>query len=314
MWNWWACSGAEARHEDHSHLPRQQLGEPSSTRSQASRQLSRAYPALSQPAGGGVGRARRADRRAVGRPFRALRAAARHRSSSRWRCAITGISSRPTIRTSATGAASCSRSSQDDAGRLLDLGTKGSGRTPWSRMGDGRLTLKGGVREVLATSMLEALGVDTSKSLSLIETGEELERHDEPSPTRGERAGAAVAQPYPHRHVPAAGVSQHDTENLKRLLDYSLRTYFGTDGGNAPAETLLRETARARGGDRRRHHRGGVRAWRAQLATTSTSPARASTTARGGSCRPTIRPSPPPISTAAGSMPSAASPTRWRGT
>ena len=34
--------------------------------------------------------------------------------------------------------------------RLLDLGTKGSGRTPWSRTADGRLTLKGGVREVLA--------------------------------------------------------------------------------------------------------------------------------------------------------------------
>ena len=37
-------------------------------------------------------------------------------------------------------------------GRLLDLGTKGSGQTPWSRGGDGRLTLKGGVREVLATA------------------------------------------------------------------------------------------------------------------------------------------------------------------
>src|SRR5436190_1550906 len=35
-------------------------------------------------------------------------------------------------------------------GRLLDLGTKGSGRTPWSRTADGRLTLKGGIREVLA--------------------------------------------------------------------------------------------------------------------------------------------------------------------
>ena len=46
------------------------------------------------------------------------------------------------------------------------------------------LTLKGGVREVLATQMLEALGVDTSQSFSLIETGEELERGDEPSPTR----------------------------------------------------------------------------------------------------------------------------------
>lgn len=33
-------------------------------------------------------------------------------------------------------------------GRLLDLATKGSGRTPYSRFGDGRLTLKGAVREV----------------------------------------------------------------------------------------------------------------------------------------------------------------------
>ena len=66
--------------------------------------------------------------------------------------------------------------------RLLDLGTKGSGVTPWSRRGDGRLTLKGGVREVLATAMLEALGVPTSKSFSLIETGENLTRGDEPSP------------------------------------------------------------------------------------------------------------------------------------
>eukprot|EP01037_Dinobryon_pediforme_P019197 gene19197-19570_t len=39
--------------------------------------------------------------------------------------------------------------------RLMDLGTKGSGTTPWRRFGDGRLTLKGGVREVLATEMLQ---------------------------------------------------------------------------------------------------------------------------------------------------------------
>ena len=76
------------------------------------------------------------------------------------------------------------REDGDRAGRLLDLGTKGSGQTPYSRFGDGRLTLKGGVREVLATEMLEALGVPTSKSFALFETGEGLERGDEPSPTR----------------------------------------------------------------------------------------------------------------------------------
>ncbi|MFK0298210.1 protein adenylyltransferase SelO family protein [Brevundimonas sp. NPDC090276] len=81
-------------------------------------------------------------------------------------------------------------------GRLLDLGTKGSGQTPWSRHADGRLTLKGGMREVLAAAMLETLGAPTCRILSLVETGEALERHDEPSPTR-----SAVMVRLSHSHI-----------------------------------------------------------------------------------------------------------------
>ncbi len=110
-------------------------------------------------------------------------------------------------------------------GRLLDLGTKGSGTTPWSRAGDGRLTLKGGVREVLATEMLEAQGVYTSKSLSLVETGENLVRHDEPSPTRG-----AVLVRLSHGHVRIGSFQRQAAlgaeDELRRLLDYSVRTYI----------------------------------------------------------------------------------------
>jgi len=69
-------------------------------------------------------------------------------------------------------------------GELYDFGTKGSGRTPYSRGGDGMLTLKGGVREVLAAEALHRLGVRTSRCLSLVETGLGLWRGDEPSPTR----------------------------------------------------------------------------------------------------------------------------------
>ncbi|MCW5316884.1 YdiU family protein [Nostoc sp. KVJ3] len=69
-------------------------------------------------------------------------------------------------------------------GELYDFGTKGSGRTPYSRGGDGMLTLKGGVREVLAAEALHHLGVRTSRCLSMIETGLPLWRGDEPSPTR----------------------------------------------------------------------------------------------------------------------------------
>ncbi|HYW17546.1 MAG TPA: protein adenylyltransferase SelO family protein [Allosphingosinicella sp.] len=115
---------------------------------------------------------------------------------------------------------------RDSQGRLLDLGTKGSGQTPYSRFGDGRLTLKGGVREVLATEMLEALGVETSKTFSLIETGEALERNDEPSPTR-----SAVLVRLQHSHIRIGAFQRlayfQEAENLAKLTDYCLRHYYG---------------------------------------------------------------------------------------
>lgn len=128
-------------------------------------------------------------------------------------------------------------------GRLLDLGTKGSGQTPWSRRGDGRLTLKGGVREILATEMLEALGVDTSRTFSLIETGEALMRGDEPSPTR-----ASVLVRLSHSHI-RIGTFQRlafhdDRPAIARLLDYVCSHYFpALDGlsGEARARAFLEE-------------------------------------------------------------------------
>ncbi|MCC4251923.1 MAG: YdiU family protein [Pseudomonadota bacterium] len=127
---------------------------------------------------------------------------------------------------------------RDRRGRLLDLGTKGSGQTPYSRFGDGRLTLKGGVREILATEMLEALGVDTSRTLSIIETGEALERNDEPSPTR-----AAVMVRLSHSHI-RIGTFQRaafldDTALLERLTDYALTRLYDEAPGDNPAAQLL---------------------------------------------------------------------------
>ncbi len=117
-------------------------------------------------------------------------------------------------------------------GRLLDLGTKGSGRTPWSRQGDGRLTLKGGVREILATEMLEALGVYTSKTFSLVETGEELIRGDEPSPTR-----SAVLVRLSHSHI-RIGTFQRLAalerwDEMRRLVEYSIAQYWPDADGPA---------------------------------------------------------------------------------
>ena len=133
---------------------------------------------------------------------------------------------------------------RDGQGRLLDLGTKGSGQTPWSRSGDGRLTLKGGVREIMAASMLEALGVYTSKAFSLIETGEQLYRNDEPSPTR-----SSVLVRLSHSHVRFGtfqrAAYQGDADAIGKLVEYSVRHFYpqaaGADVATSSAN-LLRET------------------------------------------------------------------------
>ncbi len=126
---------------------------------------------------------------------------------------------------------------RDDQGRLLDLGTKGSGQTPWSRAGDGRLTLKGAVREILATEMLEALGVNTSKTLSIIETGEELMRSDEPSPTR-----SAVMVRLNHSHI-RFGTFQRlaalgEVASMERLVDYCITHYYPALGGKSSEDRV----------------------------------------------------------------------------
>jgi uncharacterized protein YdiU (UPF0061 family) len=127
---------------------------------------------------------------------------------------------------------------RDDRDRLLDLGTKGSGQTPYSRTADGRLTLKGGVREILATEMLEALGVNTSKTFALFETGEELVRGDEPSPTR-----SAVLTRLSHGHI-RIGTFQRlaffgEADNINRLVRYCLEhLYAETPAADDQANAL----------------------------------------------------------------------------
>ena len=133
--------------------------------------------------------------------------------------------------------------------QLLDFGTKGTGTTPYSRSGDGRLTLKGAVREVLATSLLAAQGVPTSRTFAIIEDmGTQLYRSDEPSPTR-----AAVLTRLQHSHI-RFGTFQRQAyeqrvDRMELLVRYCLKTYFNnpkaeTYSTQEVAEVLLKEIVR----------------------------------------------------------------------
>ncbi len=87
--------------------------------------------------------------------------------------------------------------------------------------------------------MLEALGVDTSKSFALFETGEALERGDEPSPTR-----SAVLTRLSHGHI-RIGTFQRlaffgQADNINRLVGYCLEHLCGEGQGNDYKDNALR--------------------------------------------------------------------------
>ncbi len=121
---------------------------------------------------------------------------------------------------------------------LFELGTKGSGQTPYSRAGDGRLTLKGAMREALCTAMLKSQQVDTSQTLCFMETGEHLERGDEPSPTR-----AAVLVRFSRGHIRIGSFERclylQKPDWILKLARYSLQNFYPQAWQNLVARNNL---------------------------------------------------------------------------
>ncbi len=107
-------------------------------------------------------------------------------------------------------------------GELYDFGTKGSGQTPHSQSRDGRLTLKGGVREVLAAEALHYLGVKTSRCLSLIET--------EAFTREGEAFRGGVMVRFSRSHLRFGTFERLDyydrPDLIQQLLDHAIKYYY----------------------------------------------------------------------------------------
>ena len=119
-----------------------------------------------------------------------------------------------------------------------DMQLKGAGPTPYSRSGDGRAVLRSSVREFLCSEAMHHLGVPTTRALSLVGTGEEVVRdmfydgHPRAEP------GAVVCRVAPtflrfgnFEILAASG----ELELLRRLIDYTVTTYFPELGPPTPA-------------------------------------------------------------------------------
>jgi uncharacterized protein YdiU (UPF0061 family) len=129
----------------------------------------------------------------------------------------------------------------DRAGRRRDIALKGSGRTPFSRGGDGKAALGPMLREVLIGEAMHALGIPTTRALAVVATGEPVVR-DKPLPGAVlTRVAASHLRVGTFQYFAARG----DIDMLRRLLDYTLARH---DPGQLGAEdkplALLRAVAR----------------------------------------------------------------------
>ncbi len=106
-------------------------------------------------------------------------------------------------------------------GGWVDLHLKGSGRTPFSRGGDGRCALGPALREYLVSEAMHHLGVPTTRSLAVVTTGEQVHRE-------GLKPGAVLARiAQSHLRVgslqyPAA---RGDVNCLRRLADFAIQRH-----------------------------------------------------------------------------------------
>lgn len=114
-------------------------------------------------------------------------------------------------------------------GKRLELQLKGAGVTPYSRGADGRAVLRSSVREFLCSEAMHHLGVPTTRALSLVVTGEAVERDMFYDGHPQDEPGAIVCRVAPsfirfgHFELPA---SRGDIDLLRRLVDFTLRRDF----------------------------------------------------------------------------------------
>ncbi len=114
-------------------------------------------------------------------------------------------------------------------GKTWALQLKGSGETPYSRTADGLAVLRSSVREHLCSEAMYHLGVPTTRSLSLIETGDQVMRDMLYDGNAAYEKGAVVCRMAPafirfgNFEILA---SRRDVETLRKLTDFTIKYFY----------------------------------------------------------------------------------------
>ncbi|MED3951301.1 YdiU family protein [Priestia aryabhattai] len=108
------------------------------------------------------------------------------------------------------------------SGERVDLQLKGSGRTPYSRGGDGRAALGPMLREYIISEAMQALGIPTTRSLAVVTTGESIVREKELPGAILTRVASSHLRFGTFQFAAKWGT----VENLQALADYALERHF----------------------------------------------------------------------------------------
>jgi len=106
--------------------------------------------------------------------------------------------------------------------KRYDIQLKGSGKTPYSRDGDGKGTLKSMLREFIVSEAMNNLNIKTTRSLAILKTGEKIFRE------RFEQGGILVRVAKSHIRVGTfqlASMSKKK-EHIEELLNYSIERLY----------------------------------------------------------------------------------------
>ncbi|MCB1511192.1 MAG: YdiU family protein, partial [Hyphomicrobiaceae bacterium] len=115
----------------------------------------------------------------------------------------------------------------EPGGRRRDLHLKGSGRTPFSRGGDGKAALGPVLREYLFGEAMHALGIPTTRALAAVTTGEEIIRN-------GKEPGAVLAR-IATSHIRVGTfqffAARGEMAKVRQLADYTLARHYPETAG-----------------------------------------------------------------------------------